>query len=145
VNRDGRISLEWSAKRAKPSENRPFLGRYSRGRGSTPRIISLRGHLKPFLMWDNLTLAKAGNPIEGKSMRLPLIAPTDLTPELYENMRKGISRKFNAFKTERADGALMGPWNPWLHEPGIGKGIWDLTLAMTANATLVSIGIQIWL
>jgi alkylhydroperoxidase family enzyme len=25
---------------------------------------------------------------------------------------------------------------PVLHEPGIGKAIWDLTLAMTANATL---------
>lgn len=72
-------------------------------------------------------------------MRLPLIAPQDLTPEqksLYENMRKGISSNFNDFISVREDGALMGPWNPWLHEPGIGKAIWDLTLAMTANATL---------
>jgi alkylhydroperoxidase family enzyme len=36
----------------------------------------------------------------------------------------------------RDDGALMGPWNPWLHEPAIGKAIWDLTLAMTAAASL---------
>jgi alkylhydroperoxidase family enzyme len=72
-------------------------------------------------------------------MRLPLIAPSDLTPEqkpLYDSMRKGIAGHFNAFKAEREDGALMGPWNPWLHEPGIGKAIWDLTLAMTANAVL---------
>jgi 4-carboxymuconolactone decarboxylase len=72
-------------------------------------------------------------------MRLPLIAPADLTPEqrpLYDDMRKGIASNFNAFKVEREDGALMGPWNPWLHEPAIGKAIWDLTLAMTANATL---------
>jgi hypothetical protein len=72
-------------------------------------------------------------------MRLPLIAPADLTPEqrpLYDNMRKGIASNFNAFKVEREDGALMGPWNPWLHEPVIGKAIWDLTLAMTAQATL---------
>jgi len=72
-------------------------------------------------------------------MRLPLIAPKDLTAEqqpLYEDMRKGIASNFNAFKVEREDGALMGPWNPWLHEPGIGKAIWDLTLAMTANASL---------
>ena len=72
-------------------------------------------------------------------MRLPLIAPTDLTPEqkpLYEDMRKGIASNFNAFKVEREDGALMGPWNPWLHEPVIGKAIWNLTLAMTAQATL---------
>jgi hypothetical protein len=72
-------------------------------------------------------------------MRLPLIAPNELTPEqkgLYDDMRKGISSNFNAFKAVQEDGALMGPWNPWLHEPGIGKAIWELTLAMTANATL---------
>jgi alkylhydroperoxidase family enzyme len=72
-------------------------------------------------------------------MRLPLIAPADLTPEqkpLYDDMRKGIASNFNAFKVEREDGALMGPWNPWLHEPSIGKAIWDFTLAMTANAVL---------
>jgi len=72
-------------------------------------------------------------------MRLPLIAPADLSAEqkpLYDDMRKGIASNFNAFQTVRDDGALMGPWNPWLHEPGIGRAIWDLTLAMTANASL---------
>lgn len=72
-------------------------------------------------------------------MRLPLIAPADLNAEqqpLYQDMRKGIASNFNLFKVEREDGALMGPWNPWLHEPAIGKAIWDLTLAMTAKASL---------
>ena len=72
-------------------------------------------------------------------MRLPLIPPAELSAEqkpLYEEMRKGIASSFNAFKVEREDGALMGPWNPWLHEPAIGRAIWDLTLAMTANASL---------
>jgi 4-carboxymuconolactone decarboxylase len=72
-------------------------------------------------------------------MRLPLIAPADLTPAqrpLYEDMKKGIASNFNAFKVLREDGALMGPWNPWLHEPEIGKAIWNLTLAMTASASL---------
>ena len=72
-------------------------------------------------------------------MRLPLIAPADLKPEqksLYDEMRKGIASDFNAFKVLREDGALMGPWNPWLDEPAIGKAIWDLTLTMTANAIL---------
>ncbi|KQN79972.1 carboxymuconolactone decarboxylase family protein [Sphingomonas sp. Leaf62] len=72
-------------------------------------------------------------------MRLPLIQPSDLTSEqrpLYDDMRKGIASNFNAFQVERKDGALMGPWNPWLHEPRIGKAIWDLTLAMTAEASL---------
>ncbi|MBV9510430.1 MAG: carboxymuconolactone decarboxylase family protein [Caulobacteraceae bacterium] len=72
-------------------------------------------------------------------MRLPLIPPADLTPEqrsLYETMREGIASNFNLFLVEAPDGALMGPWNPWLHEPKIGRAIWDLTMAMTANATL---------
>jgi hypothetical protein len=37
-------------------------------------------------------------------MRLPLIAPADLTPEqkaLYDDMRKGIASNFNAFKAVR--------------------------------------------
>jgi hypothetical protein len=72
-------------------------------------------------------------------MRLEPIAPKDLTPaqkSLYLDMKKGIAGSFNAFKSERSDGALIGPWNPWLHEPGIGKAIWDLTLALTASAVL---------
>ena len=72
-------------------------------------------------------------------MRLPLIPPDRLTPEqqpLYDDMRKGIASNVNAFVAQREDGALMGPWNPWLHEPRIGKAIWDLTLAMTAEASL---------
>ena len=58
-------------------------------------------------------------------MRLPLIDPADLTAEqrpLYEDMKAGIAQKFNAFETVGEDGALIGPWNPWLHEPVIGKG-----------------------
>jgi alkylhydroperoxidase family enzyme len=72
-------------------------------------------------------------------MRLPPIAPKDLTADqkaLYDNMRAGIASNFNAFMVEREDGALLGPWNPWLHEPAIGKAIWDLTMAMTAQASL---------
>ena len=72
-------------------------------------------------------------------MRLPLIAPAALTPEqqsLYADMKAGISSNFNDFKTVSDDGALMGPWNPWLHEPVIGKAMWDLTKAMTAQASL---------
>jgi 4-carboxymuconolactone decarboxylase len=72
-------------------------------------------------------------------MRLPLIAPDQLTDEqkpLYEDMKAGIASNFNAFKTVDDNGALMGPWNPWLHEPVIGKAVWELTKAMTAQATL---------
>ena len=72
-------------------------------------------------------------------MRLPLIAPADLTDAqkpLYEDMKAGIASNFNDFKTLDANGALIGPWNPWLHEPVIGKAVWALTKAMSMEATL---------
>lgn len=72
-------------------------------------------------------------------MRLPLIAPDALTDEqrpLYDDMKRGIQSNFNDFQTVRDDGALMGPWNPWLRFPGPGKAIWELTKAMSMAATL---------
>jgi len=77
-------------------------------------------------------------------MRLPLIAPSELTDvqkPLYADMKKGIGSNFNAFLTVAPDGtpdagALMGPWNPWLHEPRIGGAIWELTKVMTMEAQL---------
>jgi 4-carboxymuconolactone decarboxylase len=77
-------------------------------------------------------------------MRLPPIRPADLTETqkpLYDDMKKGIASNFNLFRTVAPEGgpeagALLGPWNPWLHEPRIGGAIWDLTKAMTAEATL---------
>ena len=77
------------------------------------------------------------------NVRLPLIPParlTDAQRPLYEDMKAGIASDFNAFQTMVRDGpdegALIGPWNPWLHEPAIGRAIWDLTEAMTAQASL---------
>ena len=77
-------------------------------------------------------------------MRLPLIAPSELTEKqksLYADMKKGIGSNFNAFIAVAPEGtakagALMGPWNPWLHEPRIGGAVWELTKAMTMEATL---------
>lgn len=72
-------------------------------------------------------------------MRLPLIPPASLSDEqrpLYEDMKAGIASNFNDFKTVAEDGSLMGPWNPWLHEPVIGKAVWELTKAMSMQATL---------
>ncbi|MDY8110998.1 carboxymuconolactone decarboxylase family protein [Fulvimarina sp. 2208YS6-2-32] len=72
-------------------------------------------------------------------MRIPLIDPKDLTDEqkpLYDDMKAGIASNFNAFTAMREDGALMGPWNPWLTEPRIGKAIWDLTKVMSMEARL---------
>ena len=69
-------------------------------------------------------------------MRLPLIPPDQLTSEqrtLYDDMRDGIVANFKGFATVRDDGALMGPWNPWLHEPGFGKPVRDLTKALSVK------------
>jgi 4-carboxymuconolactone decarboxylase len=65
-------------------------------------------------------------------MRLTPIAPADLTPEqrpLYDDMREGIAKSFKGFVAIRDDGALLGPWSPWLHEPSFGKASWYLVRA----------------
>ena len=72
-------------------------------------------------------------------MRLPLIAASDLTSEqrpIYEDMRAGIAKNFQGFSSINENGALMGPWNPWLHEPKFGKPIWELTKALSFSPSL---------
>jgi len=57
-------------------------------------------------------------------MRLPLILPAALSPEqpaLHDDIRAGIAAHFKGFAAIRDDGALIGPWNPWLHELRFGK------------------------
>jgi 4-carboxymuconolactone decarboxylase len=72
-------------------------------------------------------------------MRLPLIPPAALSPEqraLYDDMRAGIAANCKGFAAIRDDGALMGPWNPWLHEPRFGKPVWELTKALSGKPSL---------
>ena len=72
-------------------------------------------------------------------MRLPPIAQAELSPEqrpIYEDMRAGIERSFQGFKSIADNGALIGPWNPWLHEPKFGKPVWDLVKALAASPSL---------
>ena len=72
-------------------------------------------------------------------MRLPLIPPDQLSPEqrpLAEDMRAGIDERFKGFASIREDGALMGPWNPWIHEPRFGAPIWELTKALSSRSAL---------
>jgi alkylhydroperoxidase family enzyme len=74
-------------------------------------------------------------------MRLPIIPPAELTSEqkpLYDDMRAGIARNFQGFINIRNDGALLGPWNPWLQEPEFGKPVWELTKAMVSKPSLPS-------
>lgn len=72
-------------------------------------------------------------------MRLQPIPPPDLSPEqreLYETLRAGIGEQFQGFQTTRADGALLGPFNAWLHEPRIGRAVWTLTEAVSGRGAL---------
>jgi alkylhydroperoxidase family enzyme len=72
-------------------------------------------------------------------MRLPLIKPDALSEEqkpLYADMRAGIEGHFKGFATIDGEGALLGPWNPWLHQPKFGGPIWELTKAMSFSPGL---------
>jgi len=67
-------------------------------------------------------------------MRLPPIPPTALSAEqklLYDDMRAGVSSKYSSFTTMRSDGAFLGPWSAWLHDPELGTALWSATKGMT--------------
>lgn len=72
-------------------------------------------------------------------MRLPLMPPGQLTPEqraLYDRSRAQIAQGFTAFKTTRDDGALLGPWGVFLHEPAVGQAHYDQIGAISAMKRL---------
>jgi predicted exporter len=62
------------------------------------------------LIWQHCACSgKINRSSQRTPMRLPLIPPSELTPQqksLYDEMRKGIASNFNAIKVERDDGAL---------------------------------------
>jgi alkylhydroperoxidase family enzyme len=73
------------------------------------------------------------------AVRLPILDPKDLSAEqkpLYDDMRAGIKDHFKGFVNMRDDGALLGPWNPWIREPRFGKPVWDLVKAIASNPLL---------
>ena len=72
-------------------------------------------------------------------MRLPTLPPDQLTPEqrvLYDRNREQIAHGFTAFKAVREDGALLGPWGVFLHEPAVGQAHYDQIAAVTAMKRL---------
>ncbi|MEI9401813.1 carboxymuconolactone decarboxylase family protein [Mesorhizobium argentiipisi] len=72
-------------------------------------------------------------------MRLPLLLPSELSPDqrdLYDDMQNGIQSSFKGFAAVNDDGALMGPWNPWLHFSRFGGPTWELVKALSASPTL---------
>lgn len=72
-------------------------------------------------------------------MRLPTLPPQTLSPEqrpLYEDMKSVIGTTFKGFKAIDENGALIGPWNPWLTFPQFGGPMWEFTKAMAVGAKL---------
>jgi 4-carboxymuconolactone decarboxylase len=72
-------------------------------------------------------------------MRLKLLSIEELSPAqktLYADMKTGIQKNFTGFQAIDDGGALVGPWNPWLHWPQYGGPIWELTKALSLSPTL---------
>jgi hypothetical protein len=72
-------------------------------------------------------------------MRLPLIPPSELSQEqrpLYQDMKQGIQTSFQGFKAIGEDGALIGPWHPWIRFPKFGGPVWELTKALSSSPKL---------
>ena len=72
-------------------------------------------------------------------MRLEVIEPRQLTAEqkpLYRDMKEGIEATFKGIKAIRKNGALIGPWNPWISFPHIGRPMWELVKALAVNPKL---------
>jgi 4-carboxymuconolactone decarboxylase len=72
-------------------------------------------------------------------MRLPLVPLSDMSPdrrELYADMRKGIETNFKGFTAINDEGALIGPWNPWLRFAKFGGPVWNLVKALSSSPSL---------
>jgi alkylhydroperoxidase family enzyme len=77
-------------------------------------------------------------------MRLPLLPPASLSPDqknLYDDMADVIEKNFGELVARRSDGALIGPFNAWLHFPQFGKPAWAFNRAMWEHS-LVSAAIH---
>src|SRR6201992_3905002 len=72
-------------------------------------------------------------------MRLPLLPPASLSPDqkiLYDDMVDVIEENFGELVARRKDGALIGPFNAWLHFPQFGKPAWAFNRAMWEHSVL---------
>jgi alkylhydroperoxidase family enzyme len=72
-------------------------------------------------------------------MRLPLLPPASLSSvqkDLYDDMVDVIEKDFGELVARRADGALIGPFNGWLHFPQFGKPAWAFNRAMYEHSVL---------
>jgi alkylhydroperoxidase family enzyme len=61
--------------------------------------------------------------------------PADLRP-LHDEMNGYIAEHLKGFVSQRADGALVGPFAPMLRFPAFGRAAWTYTKALIDNAKL---------
>ncbi|KAH0846524.1 hypothetical protein AYO21_10124 [Fonsecaea monophora] len=75
-------------------------------------------------------------------MRLQPVPPEQLDPAqraLYDDVVDNIVKTLDqqqSFITRDSSGALLGPWNAWIHEPVVGAAMWHLSKVMFRAATL---------
>ncbi len=72
-------------------------------------------------------------------MRLPLLPPASLSPDqqiLYYDMVDVIEENFGELVARRKDGALIGPFNAWLHFPQFGNPAWAFNRAVWKHSVL---------
>lgn len=72
-------------------------------------------------------------------MRLPLLPPTGLTAAqqtLYADIRAVIDSSFGELAACRDDGALLGPFNGWLHFPQFGSPAWAFNRSLWVHRVL---------
>jgi 4-carboxymuconolactone decarboxylase len=71
--------------------------------------------------------------------RLPLLPPASLSPDqkdLYDDMAAMIDNNFGELIARRKDGALIGPFNAWLHFPQFGKPAWAFNKSLWEHSVL---------
>lgn len=72
-------------------------------------------------------------------MRLPPLPPENLTAEqrlLYDDICEFVDANFGDLVARRADGALIGPFNGWLHHPQFGVPAWRFNRALWEHQVL---------
>jgi 4-carboxymuconolactone decarboxylase len=72
-------------------------------------------------------------------MRLPLLPPATMSAEqktLYDDMVAVIETNFGELVARRTDGALIGPFNGWLHFPQFGRPAWAFNKALWEHSVL---------
>ncbi|WP_096283567.1 carboxymuconolactone decarboxylase family protein [Mycobacterium ahvazicum] len=72
-------------------------------------------------------------------MRLAPLPPTGLTGAqqlLYADMRAAIDSDFGELVAHRNDGALIGPFNGWLHYPQFGSPAWAFNRSLWEHGRL---------